>query len=198
VQRPGLDRDLDEIFQRLDDLERAPGGDGDWVFVAEIVLGPGSGSFTFSSIPQDARHLVVVVEAEGSNCKLRFNADSTGGHYHTITSRLLDNAGTLTNTDAISGVTDGIDLACLNTDIAFGSRAVLQIPYYKANPADEFARFVEIEAWSITGNDAPHQWAHWKVAGWWYVNLSPRPAITSLSISALSGIGGLASLYKIM
>lgn len=196
VQRPSLERDVDELFQRVEDLERNRPG-GDYVFVDQQ-SGNGVGSFAFD-VPRDARHLVLegwiaTIQPFG----LTLNGD-TGSNYNTLRHTIVELDGVVTATDDSTGLTGSV---------AFGIQGVakfsIHIPYARQVVAAPIRvrreMFIDYSSWD---HDAtPHEWFYSIHAmGLWYGDAgvgNDAPAIDTIEIAAGGTLNGFASLYKIL
>lgn len=188
-----------------DDGGGAPASSGAYVFVQEVAPTVFGTTFQFSAIPQDGRHLVIFINGGLGTPRLTVNGDA-GAHYYYLTETLMDNAGVLSNTQLSFRATGNIPLSSLASDNAQG-RAVITIPYYRRVAVgaenSDIDRSIEIESWQKWLNPVSlvDLFRHEKIAGFWkdpaFTAHGAHP-ITSITIGALSGMAGRASLYKIM
>lgn len=200
VQRPGLDRDLTEIFQRLDDLERVKAG-GDWILV-ERQTANGSGGFDFQDIPQDARNLVLIAAVKVGNgpYPLSLNADG-GAHYNAVRSLLEDTGAGAGEAYTSDLATTYIDLLLKQGNAAYTGGVVVTLPGYRFSwSTGNRPRPVDVLTWcsGVQVTSVSDFYRRAEIDAWW--NDNPGAAASAITRIQLLGNGaeGEAELYKVM
>jgi hypothetical protein len=175
-----------------------PASTSDYVFVAERA--PVANAFTFTAIPQDARHLVLFVAFKFASTVplLQFNGDG-GANYFTLFETVQDFNGAVTNTSSSTTATQTA-IYLQGMDGEYPSTAVITIPYYRFAFGSGFRdRSCLVDSTTHTDDTAAgiHLHRRTNLAGWW--DPSPgnaAPAITSIVLTIAGGTGR-ASLYKV-